>query len=84
MLVLVEEQNYVDLQEKGPTKDNVDINADYANVSDPDQVFKLSTTKSVRVDEELISADIYDPVNWVSIDNNERDTLSGEGVYQRR
>jgi hypothetical protein len=43
------------------SKDNVDINADNGNVSDNENTFNLSITKSVIDEQNIFTLDIFDP-----------------------
>jgi hypothetical protein len=67
-LVLAEDQDKVDLENK-VSEDNVNINADDNNVSDHEHVFNSSPTDSHSADEKSVSVDIYDSINWASLDN---------------
>jgi hypothetical protein len=69
-LVVVGEQNNVDVEDDVCTKDEVHANTDSDNVSDHHD-------KSASVDDEPvpIGVDIYDPTNWDTLGNNERDML---------
>lgn len=73
-LVVVWEQNNVDVEDDVDTEDNVQVNADSDNVSDHHD-------KSASVDDEpvSVSVDIYDPVNWATLGNKERDMLVEKG-----
>ncbi len=79
VLVIVGEQSNVDLEDEVPIEDNVGINADDNNVSDHEHVFNSSPTEFASVDEEPVSVDIYDPVNWASLDNKAKDILVEKG-----
>ncbi|XP_047051748.1 uncharacterized protein LOC124657206 [Lolium rigidum] len=73
-LVAVGEQNKVDVEDDVGTEDDVQVNADSDNVTDHHD-------KSASVDDEPVpvSVDIYDPVNWATLGNKERDMLVEKG-----
>uniref|UniRef100_A0A8I6Y600 TTF-type domain-containing protein n=1 Tax=Hordeum vulgare subsp. vulgare TaxID=112509 RepID=A0A8I6Y600_HORVV len=81
-IVLADDQNNVNREDDGhtPTEDDVDIDMDDTNVSDHDPILNSSAAESASVDEEpVISVDIYDPINWSSLDNKARDILVEKG-----
>ena len=63
-IVTVEEQTNVNLEDQGPTEDNIDINTDDNNVSNHEHIFNSSTMKSASLDEQpVFITNIYDPIN---------------------
>ncbi|KAM0886901.1 hypothetical protein ACQ4PT_029373 [Festuca glaucescens] len=70
-LVVVEEQNNVDVEDDAGTEDDIHVNADSDNVSDHHD-------KSASVDDEPVpvNVDFYDPANWATLGNKERDMFA--------
>jgi hypothetical protein len=60
-------------------KNNIDINMDENNVSDPEHAFNSSPIELTNVDVEHVSVDIYDLANWASFVNKARNTLVKKG-----
>jgi hypothetical protein len=75
----VGEQNNVDVKNDVGTEDDVQVNADSDNVTDHHD-------KSASVDDEPVpvSVDIYDPTNWASFGNKERDMLVEKGPMREK
>uniref|UniRef100_A0A8I6WD92 TTF-type domain-containing protein n=1 Tax=Hordeum vulgare subsp. vulgare TaxID=112509 RepID=A0A8I6WD92_HORVV len=85
-IVLADDQNNVNRGDDGhtPTEDDVDINMHDINVSDHDPIFNSCAAESVSVDEEpVVTLDIYDSINWGSLDNKARDILVEKGPKRK-
>ena len=80
-IVLAGDQTNGNQEDDGhtPTEGNVDVNMDDSNVSDHEPIFNSYAVESTSVDEEQVSADIYDPSNWGNLDNKARDILVEKG-----
>jgi hypothetical protein len=63
------------------SKDNVDINADNGNVSDNENTFNLSSTKSVIDEQNIFTLDIFDPKIGILLMTKLETSLQESTIY---